>query len=158
MRRLSKKTIFISIFALLFVVIIFVNSVANIGSSNIFTESYGGFSVAFDKKEIKTVDRVVISIEDQEVVITDTDFVNLIVNETKVATHIGISCPEDRRIDLYCGDKLIRTMGWSTCCDTVHVYNADATHWIFSIEGCEEAGFIYLTDTLIEKINDIFDY
>ena len=154
----SKKVLIVIVVVAIAIVagIIWFNSVANMGSSNIFTESGGCISVSFDKREVKTVDKVVVSNGEKEVTIEDNTFVDRIVNETKVATHICRRCPEDKRIDLYCGDTLVRSMGWSTCCDTVRVYSADDTHWVFSIEGQEDEGYVYLSNALIRQLNDLF--
>ena len=135
--------------------IIWFNTIAYIGGSNIFTESGGCISFSFDKRDITTVNKVVVSNGDKEVVIEDKALVDLVVNETKVATHIGGSCPEDKKIELYSGDTLIRSMGWSSCSDTVRVYSADDAHWVFSIEGPEDEGDIYLSDTLVKILNDL---
>lgn len=135
--------------------IIWFNTIAYIGGSNIFTESGGCISFSFDKRDITSVNKIVVSNGDKEVVIEDKALVDLVVNETKVATHFLRRCPEEKKIDLYSDDTLIRSMGWSTCCDTVRVYNADNAHWVFSIEGHEDEGYIYLSDTLVMKLNDL---
>ena len=80
-----------------------------------------------------------------------------VVAETMVATHMDVHCTEDRRIDLYAGDALIRSMIWSTCCDTVLVYDTDESHWVVSIEGAEEGGCIILSNQLAKRLDAFID-
>lgn len=130
-------------------------SVMGFGYSSLFWATGGCLSVSFDKMAMNSVDKVLVDFGEKEVEITDPNFVKLLVDETMAATNVHVGCPEDRRIDLYSGDKLIRSMGWSTCCDTVHVYGAGDAHWTVSIEGAEADGFIYLPDSLVDRLNEL---
>ncbi|MBQ7372866.1 MAG: hypothetical protein IJW67_13490, partial [Blautia sp.] len=108
--------------------------------SDLFNEAYAAISVAFDKQAMRSADRIVIRTGESEIQITDPELIGQIVEETAAATHMKVTCPEERWIDVYCGDRLIRSMGWSDCCDTVNVYNSDASHWVISVEGMEDGG------------------
>lgn len=99
--------------------------------------------------------RIEITDGEKHVEITAHTTLDAIVKETMVATHIGTGCPYERKIDLYCDDTLIRTMYWSSCCDSVCVYDADAEHWIFSSEGTRPNGYVYLSEALAAELNKL---
>lgn len=113
------------------------------------------FSVSFDKQEMKAVNRIEITDGEKRIEITDPIIVNSVVNETMVATHIGTGCSYERKIDLYCNNTLIRTMYWSSCCDSVCVYDVDETHWVFSSKGSRPKGYIYLSRSLVAELNKL---
>lgn len=112
-------------------------------------------SISFDKKKMKTVNRIEIIDGEKHIEIADPNLIDSMVKETLVATHIGTGCPYERKIDLYCDDTLIRTMYWSSCCDSIYIYDADAAHWIFSIEGLRPKGYIFLSDSLAAELNKL---
>ena len=130
---------------------------ASFGGSNLFSEAYAAMSVAFDKQAMQSADRIVIRTGESEIQITDPAILAQIVKETAAATHTKVTCPEERWIDVYCGDRLIRSMGWSGCCDTVNVYDSDASHWVISVEGMEDGGSVYLSQELVTKLNSLLD-
>ena len=107
----------------------------------------------FEKWEAAQIDKIVVKADGKEIVITDQDLVSKIAKETTVATYAMIGCPEDRQIDAYSGDKLVRTMKWSTCQSSVKVYRADLLHWVIIPEFSAEYGFVFLTDEVVEQIN-----
>lgn len=124
----------------------------------------GCTSVAlFGKMEIAGVDKVVISSAEKSMTITDTDLVNRIVGRTKVATwayNTGCGCCElrDWTIDLYCGDKLMRSMEWLED-DVVKVYDPDLTHWVFPVERQQErsiGGYALLSEELEAELVKMF--
>ena len=123
--------------------------------STLHTKEYGRcINVAvFGKWELKNVDRVVVSRHGAQTTITDQTLIDQIVSETTVATHGNIHDANDGKIELYCGDKLLRSMGWSTCCDLVQVYKADLTHWVIAHPEINDAGFVQLSADLVEEIN-----
>ena len=135
------------------VLILFIVLLALNVSFGISTGAYAAASIAFDKQAMQSVDRIVIKTKDAEYEITDAALVKDLVSETSAATHMNFSCPCDKWIDLYCGDHLIRSMGWTSCCDAVNVYDTDAKHWVISIEGIEEGGSVYLSADLVAALN-----
>ena len=137
------------------VIVIILYATASITPLKTNVENGKCFSISFDKQKMKTVNRIEITDGDKRIVITTHTTVDAIVKETMVATHIGTGCPYERKIDLYCDDTLIRTMYWSSCCDSVCVYDADAVHWIFSIEGTRPKGYIYLSEELSAELNKL---
>ena len=123
--------------------------------STLHTNEYGRcINVAvFGKLELRNVDRVVITKNGAEITVTDSTLIDQIVSETTVATHGRIHDANDGTIRLYRGDKLLRSMGWSTCCDLVQVYEADLTHWVIAQPEINDAGFVQLSADLVEEIN-----
>lgn len=124
----------------------------------------GCTSVAlFGKREIAGVDKVVISSDSKSMTITDEDLVNRIVDKTKVATwayNTGCGCCELKNwtIDLYCGDKLLRSMEWIED-DIVKVYDRDLTHWVFPVEKQHEqtiGGYALLSEELEAELVEMF--
>jgi hypothetical protein len=119
---------------------------------------YQGISICFfEKWESFRIDKIIVKADGKEIVITDPDLVSKIAWETTVATTGMVGCPEDRRIDAYCGDELVRSMKWSTCSDTIKVYKTDGLHWVFDLERFYEYGFVAMSDELVERINALLD-
>ena len=85
----------------------------------------------FGKMELKNIDKAVVTVDGATWTVTDADFLDQIVTETKIATRADLCSDPTRRIDLYCGDECVRSMEWAECCDTVKVYEPDLTHWLF---------------------------
>lgn len=139
----------------IFIAIIITGITASITPLKTNVENGKCFSISFDKQKMKTVNRIEITDGDKCVEITACSTVDAIVKETMVATHIGTGCSYERKIDLYYDNTLIRTMYWSSCCDSVCVYDADAAHWVFSIEGTSPKGYIYLPEELITELNKL---
>ncbi|MBQ7415417.1 MAG: hypothetical protein IJW14_00085 [Oscillospiraceae bacterium] len=121
------------------------------------TDAYAAMSIAFDRQAMASADRIVVTAKGTEIEITDPELIAQVTQQTAAATHMKFSCPEDRRIDIYCGDRLIRSMGWSTCCDMVNVYDTNGTHWVISVEGIEEGGSVYLSEELRSKLNALIN-
>lgn len=123
--------------------------------------------VLFGKLEMKDVDKVVISSDSKSLTITDPELVDQIVEKTKVADYgfsIGCGCCEikDRRIELYRGDRLVRSMDWYES-DIVKVYERDLTHWVFFVRDDghvyidQYAGYVLLSQELEERLDALFD-
>lgn len=128
--------------------------------SNISSNQYGKcVSISlFGKMELKDIDKAIIYENNEAFTITDTDLIDQIVSETKVATHADVCYSTQKRIELYRGDKIVRSMGWADCCNTVKVYESDLTHWLIpELGGTADAGYIVLSDDLVGKLNAVFD-
>lgn len=112
----------------------------------------------FGRFELRNIDKVIVVSRDKEWTITDSDLIEQICNETRVAERAG-PCTESaslKRIELYSGDKLIRSMNWSECCDQIAVYNRGLTHWIFSPPGGSgKIGYVELSDELMARLNEV---
>ena len=152
MSYLARKKVIILLAALCIIIstIVLVAVNTSFGAS---TEAYAAMSLAFDKRAMQSVDRIIIRTNGTEYELTDVALVNALVEETRAATHIQPSCPVEKWIDMYYGDQLIRSMGWSSCCNTVNVYDTDAMHWVISVEGIENGGCVYLPNDLVEALN-----
>lgn len=118
--------------------------------------------VFFEKQKLKKVDKIILTVNDRKVTITDQDLIRQIVEETAIATHVNlhhdIECTEQRQIDLYQGDQLIRSMVWGNCHNEIKVYEPDVTHWLFSPEsllfGSEPlVGYVVPSDNLLAQLN-----
>lgn len=151
----KKRFILLIIVFVALVTVIILCATASITPLKTNAQTGKCFSVSFDKQEMKTVNRIEITDGEKQIEITDPIIVDSMVKETMVATHIGTGCSYDRKIDLYCNNALIRTMYWSPCCDSVCVYDADETHWVFSSEGSRPKGYIYLSRSLVAELNKL---
>lgn len=121
------------------------------------TGAYAAVSIAFDKQAMQSVDRIIIRANGAEHEIADVALVKDLVAETSAATHMKFSCPCDKWIDMYCGERLVRSMGWTSCCDAVNVYDTDAMHWVVSLEGIEDGGSVYLSSDLVTALNSLIN-
>lgn len=118
-------------------------------------DAYGCISVTFDTWTMKQADKVIIKANDKEITVTDKVFIKEIVRETTVATNGPMGCAKDRTIEVYKGDRLIRSMVWGTCCDNVKVYDADVGHWLLLTGSKNPSGFVRLSDELVAKLNNL---
>lgn len=129
---------------------------------NFFSGQYGRcISIAFfEKQKMEAVDRIILTAEGKEIIITDMSLIQEIVAETTVATHVNVGCMENRQIDAYCGNQLVRSMAWGTCCDEIKVYEADGAHWLFApddmnVKNQGNTGYVYLSKGLANRLNSI---
>lgn len=110
----------------------------------------------FGRLELLGVDKAVITIDGESVTVTDAELLGRIVDETTIANE-AYSCEhgsKDRSIDLYRGDKLVRSMKWYDCTDFVRVYDADLIHWLFPPEA--QAGYAELSRDLVRSLEALF--
>lgn len=118
----------------------------------------------FEEQKMRTVNKVVLTRPKGKVVtITDMDLIDEIVKETAVATHANWGCSEtgEYRIDLYNNDQLVRSMTCADCCRTVHVYDADITHWIlfpaYDRSSGKNEGWVELSKELERKLDALLE-
>ena len=151
------------ILACLAVVVLFF-AVCTSFRSNILQSGIGKcISVSlFGKLELLGVDRAELVVYGEEIEITDPELLSQIVKETKVATHMDTNCCQDCcgcpdphwGLNLYRGEKQVRSMVWLTCCDAMEVYKPDATHWLIPPpEVTAEAGYVDLSGELVRKLD-----
>ena len=114
----------------------------------------------FGKLELLGVDKAVVTVDGEAVTVTDPALLERIVDATKVATHANVcdDSMKDRTIELYRGDRLVRSMKWSDCAGMLRVYEADLTHWIFQEVGAgyRQTGYVELSDELIRELDGLF--
>lgn len=118
-------------------------------------DAYGCVTVTFDTWVMKQADKVIIKADKKEITVTDKSLIRQIVKETTVATNGPVGCANDRTIEVYKGDMMIRSMPWGTCCDSVKVYDADAAHWVLLTGTKDPSGFVSLSDELIARLNTL---
>lgn len=111
----------------------------------------------FEKQNLSSVDKIIVTANGREIVCTDESVIRNVIQDCAIATHVSFGCPAERKIDLFSGDRLVRSMEWSTCEDYVKVYTADAFHWMFSPEGWEHDGFAYLSDNVVFVLNELIE-
>ena len=127
-------------------------------SMNLFGSEAGEcLSVAlFGKLELKHVDKIVLRTVEQEIIITDAALIDEVVSETAIATHTQLcGCEADISIELFRGDKCVRSMEWEIGHNTVKVYETDISHWILIPLGKQNGGYVYLSDGLSSRLNGV---
>lgn len=120
-------------------------------------DAYGCVTVTFDTWAMKQADKVIIKANKKEITVTDKALIKEIIKETTVASNGPVGCANDRTIEVYKGDRLIRSMSWGTCCDSVKVYDADAGHWLLLTGSKNPSGFVSLSDELLSKLNTLIN-
>ena len=118
----------------------------------------------FGNLELRGIDKVVMTVRGEQVVITDGNLVRQIADETRIATHVRSQCgapahcdDPQGRLELYRGDELVRSMDWDLCCDMVKVYEGDATHWLIPWFCKSYGGYVYLSDGLTGQLYGLAD-
>ena len=108
----------------------------------------------FGRFELRNIDKVIISADGKEWTITDPNLIEQLCDETRVAEHINPCTRDGRKIDLYSGDRLVRSMIWGTCCDQIEVYKPSIIHWVIGGIGTE-SGSISMSEELLAKLNAV---
>lgn len=111
----------------------------------------------FGKLELKNIDKAIITRNGEEWTITDTELIDEIIGETRIATYVDSECHEDccgceephYQVELYRKDKLIRAMEWQSCCNSMRIYEEDLTHWLIG----GKAGYVMLSNDLYDKLD-----
>ena len=110
----------------------------------------------FEKQKMRTVDKVVLRVDEKVVTISDANLIHEIVKETTLATHTGLKFSSQGYIDLYSGDTLLRSMEWEVEKDTVKVYKPARTHWIIvpfaNWDQRKNEGLVFLSASLADKL------
>lgn len=110
----------------------------------------------FGRFELRNIDKVIIAANGKEWTITDSNLVKQICDETRVADRVNLCTESSKRIDLYSGDRLVRSMKWSVCCNTVEVYEPGISHWLIAPLGTKvEGGYVELSEELLAQLNAV---
>ena len=110
----------------------------------------------FGRFELQNIDKAVVAADGKKWTITDSNLIEQICNETRVADRVNLCTDSSKRIDLYSGDRLVRSMKWSSCCNTVEVYEPGITHWLIAPLGTKvEGGYVELSDDLLAQLNAV---
>lgn len=124
------------------------------------TNSGECFSISpFGRLELRGIDKVVVTLHEDQYAITDGDLIAMVTDETRIATHVRSRCgaPDhcddpQGRLELYRGDDLVRSMEWDLCCDMVKVYEEDAIHWLIPWWCPSHGGYVYLSEELADQL------
>lgn len=113
--------------------------------SIIRSEAGSCICVVFDKPLVKGADRIVIYENDQVITITDKDTVRQIAGLFTVANRTGL-CEHtgDLRLEIYHGDRLVRTITENCEDGFYHIYDRDLLHWVFP--SADKNGQLELSD------------
>lgn len=126
-------------------------------STSGFTGVGGGcFSVVFDKHMVLGADRVLIYEGDDLITVTDESLVRRIASAFVVADRTGLcGYHSDRRLEIYNGQQLLRSVQWNACCELAEIYNADAAHWLFPSTG--GIGQVALTEEFMQWLDALIE-
>ena len=94
----------------------------------------GCISVSFDKLPLLLADRIVVRHGSTSYEITDRALIWDVVTESRIPTNTNRRHTNDNRwIDIYCGDFLVRSIRWASNVDgdVFVVYEPDLFHWLF---------------------------
>lgn len=95
-------------------------------------ESGSCICVVFDKPFVKGADRIVIYEGDQVITVTDKETVRGIADLFVVANCTALCSPgNQRRIEIYNGNQLVRDIRWTECQSEYYIYECDLFHWVF---------------------------
>lgn len=89
-------------------------------------------SVVFDKQEVMGADKIIYQVGDKQITITDETTIERIAKEFVVANRAGLcNSHKDEWMQIYNGDKLVRSIRWNACDEYAEIYTADAAHWLW---------------------------
>lgn len=111
----------------------------------------------FEKQHILTADKMILRCAGQPDIVVDNCFlVKRVTAATTTANRGHLKAPQIATIEIYNGDKLIRSMYWSPAKQLVQVCDApDSTHILITQPGCESIGFVKLSSSLGPKLQEI---
>jgi uncharacterized Fe-S cluster protein YjdI len=151
--KIKAAGIIVVIAALTFVASAFIA----VSTEGCFTEGGGCIAIVFDKADVMGADKIVVYDGDEVITISDEAHVREIASEFVVANRTALC--ESRsgdKLEIYNSGKLVRTVYWSDCVDNfAHIYEKDATHWIFPGEG--DLGQVELSRDAFDRINQIIE-
>ncbi len=150
-KRISKWKIGVGIGLVCLLVFLLVNAAVEANP----WDSGGCFSVTFDKLAMATADRAVIVVGEERYEISDIQLVRDITEQTMCATNTDLCCSSrgNRWIEIYRGESLVRRMRWEEFHDSVIVYEADLTHWVFP--SSDGHGLVSLSDELLAELKAV---
>ena len=139
-----KKRIFV--FAIVTTLVLLSWVFVDVSVESIIRDEAGScICVVFDKPLVKGADRIVIYENDQVITITDKDTVRQIAGLFTVANRTGL-CEHtgDLRLEIYHGDRLVRTITENCDDGFYHIYDRDLLHWVFP--SADKNGQLELSD------------
>ena len=124
----TKRKIWFSVLAVgvLLTAIAVIMLCNNVAVSNPFSNGANDLCIAFDKKAVMGADKVVLREGDKSLTITDRKEVRDIAKDFVVANCSGLcGYHNERWIDIYNGDKLVRQLHWNDHDNLATIENAD---------------------------------
>ena len=115
------------------------------------------FSIAFDKFQMNSVDKIVIQTPIKETTIADKSLVKKIVKSTMIADSKGYNVAYGGYFwRLFDGEKLVREMRQSTNYPTIiEVYKTDRAHWCFPSE--TDVGTVNISTELLKEMREVLE-
>ena len=135
-KRIAKIALLcLGIYAVLLVVLYFA------GFVEIRTKKDGNCTTVafFEKQKVAGVDKVVIKDlhSDKQIIITEKELVGDIVEEAAIAPYSTLAVSKDVEVNLYKGDRLVRSMVGDISTGTIIAYQEDILHWILELNADE---------------------
>ena len=116
----------------------------------------GTFSVVFDKAFVLSADKIVVRDGDDVITITDKALVREIAANFVVANRTDLcGYHDDKWMEIYNGDKLVRNIHWNAHDNLVEVYQPDALHWVWP--SSSKIGQIELSREFVTRLNEILE-
>ena len=148
------KNIFKGFRLLVLLVLVFLIGTLFIGFNTDLDGGGACFSVVFDKAAVMTADKIVVRDGGQVITITDKALVREIASEFVVANRTDLcGYYDDRWMEIYNGDTLVRNIHWNDHDDLAEVYSADLFHWIFP--STSKVGQVDLSREFVDRLEEI---
>lgn len=130
---MKKQASRILVFAIVAAVVLLGWVFMDVSVESVIRDEAGScISVVFDKPFVKCADRVVIYENGQVITIEDKETVREIAELFVVANCTALCSPgNERRIEIYNGDWLVREIRWTQCQSEYYIYKCDLFHWVF---------------------------
>lgn len=124
-------------------------------STDVLSNVGGGTnSVVFDKAVVMSADRIVVREGEKVVTITDKALVREIASAFVVANRTDLcGYYDDKWMEIYNGDKLVRNIHWNAHDELAEVYEADGSHWVWP--SSSKVGQVELSREFVERLNEI---
>lgn len=141
--RIKKKRIVIVLTVLLALLVL------NVGIAGRPEMAGGCVCVSFDRRDMLRADKIVIEFRGKTHTVTDRNFILGFTQAAMAGTYSDYCCAnlQEGRIEIYRGDRLIRSMRYVENHDAV-VYDEDAARWVL---GGEE-GHVFLTGWVKDEL------
>ncbi len=151
---MKKKTVFVFVAIAAVVALAMVIMAQYVAINNPLIKG-NALAVVFDKAAVLNADKIILKKDGKEMVITDEVLVKDLAKEFIVADSTGLcGYYQDRWMEIYSGDQLVRNIHWNDHDDLVEVYEADQKHWLLP---SYSTGQINLSEQTTQKMNQLFE-
>lgn len=153
---MNRKKVLLVFLALGLLVFIILSQFVAVSTAGAISAGGGCISVVFDKHLVLGADRVLIYEGDHVITVTDETVVRRISSTFLVANRTDLcGSHSDRRLEIYNGDQIVRTIQWNACCELAEIYEADAAHWVFPSTG--GIGQVEMTAEFVQWLDEIIE-